>query len=169
MHFISWGTKAPYQWCSGPLPILGCTHTCRPCTARARRSASGRSAPRRWVPPSPPRTGKSLWSRHRGCHSPGYTALHGKTKVHHVEQHFHTANRLCIKTNSLLYECDSSAGSNMGFYHSVLTLCNLAASFFSSYFIIYLFGVGIANAGFAEGRIIGLKQTNNDMKSVSVD
>lgn len=38
-----------------------------------------------------------------------------KTKVHHMEQHFHTANRLCIKTNSLLYEYHSSAGSNMGF------------------------------------------------------
>lgn len=73
-------TKPSYQWCSGPLPIQGCTHTCRPCTARARHSASGRSVLHSWVPPSPLHTGISLWSRHRGCHSPGYTALHRKTE-----------------------------------------------------------------------------------------
>lgn len=133
MHFISWGRKPPYQWCSGPLPIRGCTHTSHPCTARAQHSGSGRSVLHRWGPPSPLHTGKSLWSTPRGCHSPGYTALHRRTKVHHVEQCFHTANRLCIKTKSLLYEYHSSAGSNMGFCHSVQILCNLASSFLSSY------------------------------------
>lgn len=98
MYFISRGTKCPYQWCSGPLPIQGCTHTSRPCTARVQHSESGRYVLHRLVPPSPLHTGISLLNRHHGCHSPGYIALHRITKIHNVKEQFLTANRLCTDT-----------------------------------------------------------------------
>lgn len=98
MYCISRGTKPPYQWCSGPLPIQGCTHTSRPCTGRVQHSESGRYVLHRLVPPNPLHTGISPLNRHRGCRSPAYRALHRITKTHHVKQQFPTANRLCTDT-----------------------------------------------------------------------
>lgn len=147
MYFLSRGTKRPYQWCSGPLPIQGCTHTSRPCTGRVQRSESGRYVLHRSVPPSLLHTGISLSNRHRGCHSPGYTALHRITKIHNVKQQIHTANRFCTETK-FNHFCTNITHQLDGIW-DFLTQYRpytiwLPPSLAVTCKIIYLFGVGTA-------------------------